>query len=173
MSGPLPRTGRLLPPDAAPGCSGGAARSGRSRRRLLGAAAAAPLLLTLRPSPAADDQLDAAVRAFAGEAPIRDGRVTLEIAPLVENGNTVPVVLRADSPMTESDHVTALALFNQRNPLRDVAVFQLSPSNGRAQVATRIRLATSQDLAAVAKMSDGSVWQQRVSVLVTLAACIE
>ncbi len=144
-----------------------------ARRQLLRASGGVLLALTLRPSSAADDELAAAVRRFAGSAPVGTGRVTLDIAPLVENGNTVPVTLRADSPMTDADHVTALALFNQRNPLRDVAVFHLTPASGRAQVSTRIRLATSQDLAAVARMSDGSVWQHRVAVLVTLASCIE
>jgi sulfur-oxidizing protein SoxY len=148
-------------------------RADPARRRLLRAGSGAVLALALQPSFAADDELAAAVRRFAGDARINAGRVTLDIAPLVENGNTVPVTLRADSPMTDDDHVTALALFNQRNPLRDVAVFHLTPASGRAQVSTRIRLATSQDLAAVARMSDGSVWQHRVAVLVTLASCVE
>lgn len=144
-----------------------------SRRRLLRASAAAPLLLLVRPSRAAGDELDAAVRRFAGNAAVQAGRITLDIAPLVENGNTVPVTLRVDSPMTPQDHVREIALFNQRNPLREVALFHLGLHSGRAQVATRIRLATSQDLAAVARLSDGSVWQHRVAVLVTLAACVE
>lgn len=144
------------------------------RRAVLRSAAALPcLVLQWHPVRAQDDALEAAVRRFANGAPVRNGRVSLDIAALVDNGNTVPVVLTADSPMTASDHVTELALFTQRNPLPEVAVFHLGPRNGRAQVATRIRLATSQDVAVLARMNDGSLWQQRVAVLVTLAACIE
>jgi sulfur-oxidizing protein SoxY len=75
--------------------------------------------------------------------------------------------------MSEADHVKAIAIFNESNPQRDVANFYLGPRAGRATVATRIRLATSQNLVAVAKMNDGSCWSQTVDVLVTLAACVE
>lgn len=122
---------------------------------------------------AAAPSLDAAVRVWAGEATPRDGRVTLAIAELVENGNAVPVTVRVDSPMTAEAHVTEIALFNERNPQRDVVRFHLGLANGRAEVSTRIRLATSQQLVALARMNDGSVWQHRVAVLVTLAACVE
>ena len=97
----------------------------------------------------------------------------LEIPPLVENGNTVPVTITVDSPMTEADHVTEIALFNERNPQVDVIVARLSPANGVAQLATRIRLATSQRLVAVARMKDGTAWSETVGVVVTLAACVE
>lgn len=139
------------------------------RRHLLASGA----LLLVRPLAAAPDDLQAAVSAFAGGAPVRSGRVKLEIAPLVENGNTVPVSVSVDSPMSASDHVSAIALFNERNPQRDVAVFQLTPRAGRAQVATRIRLATSQQLVAVACMSDGSFWSASAEIVVTLAGCVE
>jgi sulfur-oxidizing protein SoxY len=113
------------------------------------------------------------VRDFAGSAAPRDGRVRLDIAPLVENGNTVPVTITVDSPMTADNHVRSIALFNERNPLHDVVVFTLGPRAGKASVSTRIRLATSQRLVALARMADGSVWQHEVAVVVTLAACVE
>jgi sulfur-oxidizing protein SoxY len=97
----------------------------------------------------------------------------LEVASLIDNGNAVPVRVRVDSPMTEADHVREIALFNERNPQRDLVRFHLNPANGRAEAATRVRLATSQHLVALARMSDGSVWQHTVEVVVTLAACIE
>lgn len=143
------------------------------RRRLLAAGAAAPLALWWRPATADAAELEAAIRGFAGAAPVQVGRVTLDIAPLVENGNAVPVSVGVDSPMSAADHVKRIALFNERNPQREVAVFHLGPRAGRASVATRIRLATSQQLVALAEMSDGSVWSRRVDVIVTLAACIE
>lgn len=117
--------------------------------------------------------LRAAVLAWTGGQPPRPGRVEIDIAPLVENGNAVPVTVRAPSPMTAADHVLAIAIFNERNPQRDVAVFHFTPASGLAQAATRIRLATSQALVAVARYSDGSVWSREVDVVVTLAACVE
>jgi sulfur-oxidizing protein SoxY len=153
------------------------------RRRLIVCIAAAsaagggwlPAALAQTPAGAAGNahDLEAAVRGFAGQAPVQAGRVVLDIAPLVENGNAVPVTVTVDSPMTDAAHVQAIALFNQRNPQRDVAVFQLGPRAARPSVSTRIRLATSQRLVAVARLSDGSCWTHTVDVLVTLAACIE
>lgn len=130
-------------------------------------------LLLLRPARATPQALEAAVAAFAEGRTPRQGRVTLDIAPLIENGNAVPLTVRVQSPMTADDHVRQIALFNERNPNTEIAVFHLGPRNGRAVVSTRIRLATSQRLVALAKLHDGSVWQQSVDVIVTLAACIE
>lgn len=127
------------------------------------------------PAQASSAELEAAVRDFTGGIqPLQSsGLVHIDIAPLVENGNTVPVTVSVDSPMSEAEHVQAIALFNQLNPQRDVARFTLSPALGRAQVSTRIRLATSQQLVAVARLSDGRFVAQTVDVVVTLAACIE
>jgi sulfur-oxidizing protein SoxY len=119
------------------------------------------------------DELAAAIKQFAGGVPVTEGRVEFDIAPLVENGNTVPITVRVHSPMSEADHVKVIAIFNEKNPQRDVARFMLGPRAGRATVSTRIRLATSQQLVAVAKMSDGSCWSHSVDVFVTLAACVE
>ena len=126
-----------------------------------------------RPAVAAAAELEAAVRDFTGGAAPREGRVRLDVAPLVENGNTVPLTVSAESPMTAADHVSAIAVFNTRNPQRDVAIFHFTPRSGSATVSTRIRLATSQTLVAVARMSDGSYWTAQSSVIVTLAGCIE
>ena len=145
----------------------------RRRRSLLVAAAATPLLLTARPALATPASMTSAIKAYTGGADLQNGRVTFEIAELIDNGNAVPVTIRVDSPMTDTDHVTAIGIFNERNPLPDVVRFSLSARTGKAEVATRIRLATSQKLVAVAGMSDGTWWQQTVDVVVTLAACIE
>jgi sulfur-oxidizing protein SoxY len=129
--------------------------------------------LLLRPAQATPEALQAAIAAFTGGAVLRDGRVTLDIAPLVENGNTVPVAVRVDSPMSADDHVRRIALFTERNPEPGVAVFHLGPASGRAEVATRMRLATTQTVVAVAQMNDGRCWRAAVEVIVTLAACVE
>lgn len=146
----------------------------RLDRRTVLAAAASGMGALLAPAPAsAREQLEAVMRGFSGGAAIQAGRVRLEVPPLVENGNAVGVTVRVDSPMTAGDHVRRIALFNAKNPQPDVAVFHLGPRSGRAQVSTRIRLATSQTVAAVAELSDGTFWSAEADVIVTLAACIE
>ena len=138
------------------------------------AAGAALTVVVLAPRQArARPSLQEAVRGFAGGGEIRPGRVKFDIPPLVENGNAVGVTVAVDSPMTEADHVRRIGLFNEKNPQADMAVFHLGPRSGRAIVSTRLRLATSQTIVALAEMSDGSVWSAEADVIVTLAACIE
>jgi sulfur-oxidizing protein SoxY len=129
--------------------------------------------VVVRPVLAQPNQLAAAIDEFTGGKPVQRGRVKLAIAPLVDNGNTVPVAVSVDSPMTAADHVAAIALFNEKNPQRDIARFTLGPRAGKAEVSTRMRLATTQKIAAVARMGDGSFWSDTVDVVVVLAACIE
>jgi sulfur-oxidizing protein SoxY len=129
--------------------------------------------LLVRPAHATSSEMEAAIRGYADGKPVTRGKVKLEVPTLVENGNAVPVTVTVDSPMTPAAHVTGIAIFNDRNPQRDVVRFTLTPRSGRAQVATRIRLATSQQLVAVARLSDGTHWSDAVDVLVTLAACLE
>jgi sulfur-oxidizing protein SoxY len=142
---------------------------------MLASAGAAWLLLQVQPATAvsATDTLQQVVLAWAGGRPITEGRVVLEVQPLVENGNAVPIRVRVDSPMTAAAHVQEIVVFNERNPQRDVVRASFGPACGKAQLDTRIRLATSQRLVALARLSDGSQWSANVDVLVTLAACIE
>ena len=128
---------------------------------------ALPLRALARPS------LEDAVAGFTGGVPVKAGRVKLTVPPLVENGNAVGVTVEVESPMSEASHVRRIGLFNEKNPQADVAIFQLGPRNGRARIATRIRLATSQTVLAVAELSDGTYWSSEANVIVTLAACIE
>lgn len=144
----------------------------RRRSVVVGAAAAGvvPLARGAAPDVAA---WRAARDALTGGVVPAQGRVRLDIPTLVENGNAVPVTVSVDSPMTGEQHVRRLALLTERNPQPQVAVFTLGPASGRAQVSTRMRLATSQTVWALAELSDGSWWQQEVEVIVTLAACVE
>ena len=149
-----------------------------TRRQLLlttGTALGTSLLIPVTTATAAalPDDLLAAIKTFTQGAPVREGRVKLEIAALIDNGNAVPMAVSVASPMTAADHVTAVAVFNERNPQRDVVNAQFGARSGRAELSTRIRLATSQKLVAVARMSDGTFWSKTVDVIVTLAACIE
>jgi sulfur-oxidizing protein SoxY len=144
-----------------------------NRRQLLATGLGLGASLLVRPASATPEELAAALRAYTGGAPLQAGRVQLDSAALVDNGNTVPVNISVDSPMTAADHVTAIVLFSERNPQREVAKFSLNARAGRAVVATRIRLATTQKLVAVAALSDGSYWSHTVEVIVTIAACLE
>ena len=144
-----------------------------SRRGALAAGAAALSALIVRPAGATTETMQAAIREFTGGAAIKPGRVSLEIPPLVENGNSVPLTITVDSPMTEKDFVKAIAVFNEKNPQPNIGNFYLSLQAGRAQVSTRIRLADSQKVVAIAKLSDGTFWSDKVEVIVTLAACVE
>lgn len=149
-----------------------------TRRNILKAAGGAALAgamsrVTLRPADATPAMLNGAIRSLIGEAPLRTGKVKLDIPPLVENGNSVPVTVSVTSPMTADDHVKSIHVFNEKNPQANIGNFFLGPSAGRAQMSTRIRLADSQKVVAVAQMSDGSFWSASVDVVVTLAACTE
>jgi len=114
-----------------------------------------------------------AIAKVIGNAKPNKGKVTLELPQLVENGNTVSMSVKVDSPMTEKEYVKAIHVFTEKNPQPYVASFHLGPRAGRALVATRIRLADSQTVTAIAELSDGSFWSQQVEVIVTLAACTE
>jgi sulfur-oxidizing protein SoxY len=117
--------------------------------------------------------MEAAIREFVGPGSVLDGKVKLEIPPLVDNGNSVTLTVSVESPMSPADYVKRIAVFNEKNPQPQVAVFHLGPRSGKAQVQTRIRLATSQKLVAIAQLSDGSFWSASAESIVTLAACLE
>lgn len=144
-----------------------------TRRALLAGAAGVSALIVLRPAHAAAGDLAVAIANYTSNAPVRTGRIKLDIAELVDNGNVVPIMLTVDSPMTAADYVKTIAVFNEKNPQRDVARFTLGPRSGKASVTTRIRLAATQKLVAIAQMSDGSYWSHTVDVVVTVVACVE
>lgn len=144
------------------------------RRRWLQGVAAGMALHALRVRAAEPDELaklTTAVQAAFGATPITPGRVVIDVPPLAENGLVVPVTLRVDSPMTLDDHVTRIDLFAPRNNLAQVAEFHLGPRNGIAKVSTRIRMAVSQDLLAIARMHDGSLWSGAARVEVVSSGC--
>ncbi|MGH6740482.1 MAG: SoxY-related AACIE arm protein, partial [Bradyrhizobium sp.] len=104
---------------------------------------------------------------------VRTGKVKLDVPPLVENGNTVPMTVSVSSPMTPDDYVKSIHVFNEKNPQPNIGNFYLGPRAGRAQISTRIRLADSQKIVAIARLSDDSFWSASIDVVVTLAACTE
>lgn len=90
---------------------------------------------------------------------------------LAENGAVVPVIISVDSPMTEQDYVRSIHLFAEKNPLPRIFEAQLGPYNGRASITSRVRLATTQKLLAVAVLSDNAVWAASYEVEVTASGC--
>ena len=106
-------------------------------------------------------------------APVRQGRVKLEMPLLADNGNSVSMRVSVESPMTEADHVRAIHLISERNPEARMASFHLGPRAGAAEITSRVRLAGSQRVTAVAKLSDGSFWYDSAPIVVTLSACLD
>ena len=144
---------------------------------LAGTAAALSLAASGVPVLAAlyDDDGDqaAAIRHIAAGRPIKPGRVKITLPELAENGNVVSFAVEVESPMTANDHVKTIHIVAGQNPLANIARFHLGPRAGRAKVAANIRLATTQTVAVLAEMSDGTLWSGAASVLVTLSACLD
>jgi sulfur-oxidizing protein SoxY len=143
------------------------------RNVLIGAGATGTVMLLAVPASATPETMKAAIRKVIGEAKVSTGKIKLDIPPLVENGNTVAMSVTVDSPMTTADHVKVIHIFNERNPQPNVAAFHLGPRAGKADISARIRLSDSQNVIGIAEMSDGTFWQHEISVIVTLAACLE
>ena len=148
----------------------------RARRRFISALAglaAVPLLTarSARGQPA--EPFAALLRKITGGAAVRPGRVTVDTPRLADNGHSVPLKVSVDSPMTAADHVRSITLVSERNPRPIMATFHLGPKSGLAQVATRVRLAGSQRVLAVAQLSDGSFWSGDAEVEVTESACLD
>jgi sulfur-oxidizing protein SoxY len=146
-----------------------------SRRAVL-AGAVGILVLPLSADKAlatAETMAEAMDEALGKSAAIKEGRVKIELPQLAENGHSVPLKIAVDSPMTAADHVKTIYVFSEKNPVSNVVRFHLGPRSGVARVQTSIRLAATQRVTAVAKMSDGSLWSGAFEVIVTQAACLD
>lgn len=144
------------------------------RRQLLKTSAAAIAVLCL-PAVAQDrgqDRLRDSIQSRFGRGEAIQDKVRLKIPALTENGYSVPVEISVDSPMSEDDYVEAVGLFAEENPISEIAWIELTPDSGRADVKTRVRLAGSQHVVAVARMNDGRLFEARTFAIVTLAACV-
>jgi sulfur-oxidizing protein SoxY len=139
----------------------------------LAGAAGIWLPLATGPASATPASMRAAIRKVVGETPVTKGRVKIDLPPLIENGNAVSLTVAVESPMSVEDHVKAIHVFTEKNPQPNVISVQLGPRAGRATFSSRIRLADSQKVIAIAQMSDGSFWSDEIEVIVTLAACLE
>src|SRR5213594_2903500 len=130
-------------------------------------------VIAVAPARATPAEMQEAVRKVVGSARVTPGKVKLDLPPLIENGNTVPLTVTVDSPMTEADHVKAIHVFNEKNPQPHVFDARLSPRNGKAVISTRIKLADAQKVVAIAETSKGEFFSASADVIVTIAACIE
>jgi sulfur-oxidizing protein SoxY len=150
-----------------------------ARRRFLSAAGgvavatAMPLRIFAQLNRTLPNNMPEVISRLVGSAKINQGKVKLGLPPLVENGHLVPLTVRVESPMTEADHVKAIHVFTDKNPQPEVFSFYLSLRAGRAFLGTRVRLADTENVVAIAQMSDGSFWSESVHVIVTTAACLE
>ena len=142
------------------------------RRRFL-AGTAVLVLLPFERAAATPAAMAEAIRKLVGDADVREERVKLDMPPLIENGNTVPLTVSVESPMTVGDYVKAIHVFNEKNPQPNVFSATLSPLNGKAMIGTRIKLGDSQKIVAIAETNDGRFWSASADVIVTLAACLE
>jgi len=120
---------------------------------------------------ATPEDVAAEIKAYAGDAQVGTGTVTLTTPEIAENGNSVPISVSVDSPMTEDNYVESVVVYAEGNPLPQVVTFNFSPASGEASASTRMRLAKTQNVVAVAKMSDGSVFIDTRNVKVTIGGC--
>lgn len=143
-----------------------------SRRQalVLGLGAVGIAASGLSPALAANDFADL-IKAFTGGADAVPGKITLELPEIAENGNTVPISVRVDSPMTEDDHVASVLVVADGNPRGGVVTFHFTPLSGVAEANTRIRLASTQNIVAVARTSTGKLFTATRQVKVTIGGC--
>ncbi|MDX1430948.1 MAG: thiosulfate oxidation carrier protein SoxY [Gammaproteobacteria bacterium] len=146
------------------------------RRRFLvagcvGALAAAAAQLLPRGARAAPGDVARVLAELTGGAQPKTGRVRLGLPEVADHGGAVPLDIEVESPMTEADYVEAVHVFAEENPLPGVATFHFTPMSGRARASTRIRLAKSQQVVALARMSNGDLYIDRRSVRVTVGGC--
>jgi sulfur-oxidizing protein SoxY len=143
-----------------------------NRREALALAAGAAGAIALgAPQALAKNDADEAIKKFTGGKTPVEGKVKLDLPEIAENGNTVPMTIMVDSPMTEASHVTDVLVVANENPRSGVVTFHFSPASGVAEANTRIRLAATQDVIAVARMNDGSFYVATKQVKVTIGGC--
>ena len=144
----------------------------RRQALALGAGAATVAMLGASSAPAlANNDAEETIKKFTGGKTAVQGKIKLDLPEIAENGNTVPMTVTVDSPMTEQSHVTEVLIVADANPRSGVATFHFTPASGVAEANTRIRLASTQDVIAVAKMNDGSFYMASKPVKVTIGGC--
>ncbi|MCA3377874.1 MAG: thiosulfate oxidation carrier protein SoxY [Roseomonas sp.] len=142
-----------------------------SRRAVLALALTGVVLVPRHGLANLSQNVQTAIERLRAGRTAQEGRMTLRLPAIAENGNAVPLSIMVESPMTAADHVKAIHVFATGNPTPEIAVFHLTPAMGRATVDTRIRLGQTQDVVAFAEMSDGRLFMARAEVKVTIGGC--
>ena len=148
-------------------------KTGLSRRAVLGVAGTGLVAAALAPRAAlaTPEDVQAVIAKIPGGGAAKEGKVTVKLPQIAENGRTVPLTVSVDTPQTDANHVKRIHVLSEGNPQAVIAYYDLTPMSGKAEVATRIRLAKTQNVVAVAEMSDGSVWTGSKQVKVTIGGC--
>jgi sulfur-oxidizing protein SoxY len=132
---------------------------------------------SVNPAPGIDARMlntpQGTLQSILQGAAMRRGRVRLELPAVADDGHSVPMVVRVDSPMSDGDHVQRIDLVSEKNPVPLMATFFLRPQTGRAEVESRVRLNGSQRVTAIAQLSDGSFWFDAADVVVNESACLD
>src|SRR5262245_47276109 len=144
--------------------------AGATRRRVLAVSALGGMIAALAPRLAAakPEDVAAAIKKLYGDKKIADGKVKLEMPQIAENGNVVPITVSVESPMTDADYIKAVHIFAEGNPIPAVATFYFMPACGKAACSTRIRMAATQNVVAVAETSAGELFTGKTEVKVTI-----
>ena len=111
------------------------------------------------------------IAKFTGGKTAEKGKITIELPEIAENGNTVPLSVSVNAPMESGNYVSDVLIVAEGNPNPGVAQFHFSPLSGKAEAATRIRLATTQNIIVVAKTSGGQFFTEQKLVKVTIGGC--
>lgn len=145
------------------------------RRQVLGLTAGAVVLavagIRVNPARAAAEETKKKVMEFTGGKEPASGKITLKAPEIAENGNTVPISVSVESAMSGDDVVESVIILAEGNPNPEVATFHFTELSGEASATTRMRLAKTQNVVAVAKMKDGSVYSDTRLVKVTIGGC--
>ena len=128
-------------------------------------------LVDLDDSVAAPAEAEAEIAKFTGGKPTEGGKIAIDLPEIAENGNTVPLAIKVDSPMTAADYVSDIRVVGDANPNPGIVTFHLTPAAGRAEVATRIRLGGTGTVTVLAKTSTGKFYAERKVVKVTVGGC--
>jgi sulfur-oxidizing protein SoxY len=137
----------------------------------IGGAALAVLAVGVPLGAFAKNDSDDLIKAFTGGKEPVKGKVKLELPDIAENGNTVPIAFTVESPMTDQSYVKDVLIVAEGNPRGGVATFHFTPASGAAEASTRIRLAETQNVVAIAKMNDGGLFMDTKQVKVTIGGC--
>jgi sulfur-oxidizing protein SoxY len=128
-------------------------------------------LVAVDPGMATPAEADAEIAKFTGGKATQSGKIAIDLPDIAENGNTVPLSIKIDSPMTADDYVSEIRVIADGNPNPGIVGFHLTPVAGRAEVATRIRLNSTENVIVLAKTSTGKLYADRRMVKVTVGGC--